>query len=456
MAQIRGLRRDQDVKGALNALGTSLRGMAYAENGSMFGANQLGELGGAIAVSGFKAANHFIPAFANLMRDVRMGKGAGEFAKLAERKAFGETIERRVWGQDFTSRIWADASTQGSILRHMDKIQTSINFAGKVVSSANFLPKLTDMMLRGIRQDALLDTIEWAGGKSVGTLRAPFSVNKLKAAGITPKNIARFQEDINHYITKDSKGNLMDFKMDEWIKNSPDNFWRWKTLIDNQSQRAMVQNTVGNRAIAVNRNAFTRLFFQFKDFSLKTMNSQAARMLTHREIDDGMAFMFSMTTNSAVYVGLANAKAWAYFGDNEGARKQYLDRALAPERIAMAGLLRGSVGTALSFGTDAYEALTGSQSFRTTVSRDPRIKQVQEPTPKDAIGNAIAQLPPVRSATDLVGAGHSAYRLAFAQKASQQDIKQLFRVMPLQNAPPMIRLSEMIADTSGLPVRTRK
>jgi hypothetical protein len=455
LSQIRGLRKDQDVKGVLNALGTSLRGMAYAENGSMFGANQLGELGGAIGVSGFKAVNHFIPAFANLMRDIRAGKGAGEFATLAERRVFGETAERRVWGQDYTSRVWADASTQGSLLKYMDKVQTSINFAGKVVSSLNFLPKLTDMMLRGIRQDALLDTVKWAGGENVGLLRDPFSVKKLKAAGVDAKNISKLKGDINQYITKDSEGNLLDFKMDDWTKNSPDTFWRWKTLIDNQSQRAMVQHTIGNRAIAVNQNAFTKLFFQFKDFSLKTMNSQAARMMTHRELDDALSLMFGMATNSAVYAGLAYGKAWAYFGDNEGARKEYLDRALSPQKLALAGILRGVVGSALSFGTDAYEALTGSQSFRTTVSRDPKIKKIQEPTPKDAFGDVIAQLPPVRSATDLVGSVGSAYKLVFAQKASQQDIKQLFRILPMQNSMPMIRLSEMLADKSGLPVKVR-
>lgn len=455
MTQIRGLRRDQDVKGFLNALGTSLRGTAYAENGSLFGANQAGELGGAIGVAGFKAVNHFIPSFAKLMRDVRLGKGAGEFAVLAERKAFGETAERLVWGQDFTSHLYADASTQGSLLKYGDKIQTSINFAGKVVSSINFLPKLTDMMLRGIRQDALLDTVEWAGGKSVGIIRNPFSIGKLKAAGVDAGNVVKFKEDISKYISKDAEGKLSQFKMDEWIKESPDTFWRWKTLIDNQSQRAMVQNTVGNRALVTNQNAFTRLMFQFKDFSLKSMNSQAARMLTHREWDDAFSLMFSMMTNTAVYAGLAHGKAWAYFGDNEGARKEYLDRALSLERLAMAGVVRSSAGTALSFGMDAYEAATGSQSFRTTVTRDPKIKKIQEPTFKDAMGNTVAQLPAVRAGTDAVEGIHSAYKLAFAQKASQQDIKQIFNTLPLKNFPPMIRLSESLADKSGLPVKSR-
>ena len=465
MSQIRGLRRDQDVKGSLNAIGTALRGMAYAENGSNFGANQLGELGGAIGISGFKAVNHFIPAFANLMRDIRAGKGAGEFAALAERRAFGETAEKLIWSQDFRSRVWADASTEGSMLRHLDKIQTSINFAGKVVSSLNFLPKLTDLMLRGIRTDALLDTVEWAGkrvvkgdtviqGKVGGLLRDPFSVKKLEAAGINAKNVGKLQEDINKYIVKDAKGTPSEFRRDAWIKESPDTYWRWLTLMDNQSQRAMVQNTVGNRAMAVSQNAFTRLFFQFKDFSLKTMNSQAARMLTHKELDGAMSLMFGMATNSAVYAMLAHGKAWAYFGDNEGARNQYLKTALSPQRLAMAGLLRGVAGTSLSFGTDAYEAATGSQSFRTSVSRDPRVKKIPEPTFKDAAGNVIAQLPSMRSATDLIGGAESAYRLSFAQKASQQDIKQLFRNLPLQNSIPMIRLSEMMAKKSRLPVKT--
>jgi hypothetical protein len=124
--------------------------------------------------------------------------------------------------------------------------------------------------------------------------------------------------------------------------------------------------------------------------------------------------------------------------------------------IGLAGFLRGSAGTALSFGLDAYEALTNSPSFRTTVSRSPKEPKITQPTPKEAIGSVIAQLPPIRSATDLVGAADSAYKLGFAQRKSQQDIKELFRILPFQNSFPMIRLSEMMAEKSGLPKKVRE
>jgi len=455
LAGVRGVRLDKDTKGTLNALATSLRGMAYAENGSFFGANQLGELGGALAVSGFKAATHFVPHLANTLRDLRSGKGAAEFAKETEFRVFGETMEKRIWGQDYTSRVWSEASTQGSMLRYMDKIQTGINYAGKVTTTANFLPKLTDMMLRGIRQDALLDTLKWADGNKVGLLRNPFSKSKLKAAGIEGDLIQKVQDDINTYVVKDAQGNLKEFLMDDWIKQSPDTFWRWKTLIDNQSQRAMTQSTLGNKALVTSQGWFAKLFFQFKDFSLKVMNSQTARMMTHRELDDCLSALLSMSTNAAVYAGLSYGKAWAYFRDNEGQRREYLKKALDPKRIALAGFVRGSIGTSGSFGMDAYEAMTGSQSFRTTVSRNPKQEKIAEPTLKDAIGSTMAQLPPVRAGADMVTGAKSAYDLAFSRNKSQQDIKNLFRNLPLQNSYPMIRLSEYLAETSGLPKKDR-
>ena len=459
ISQIRGLRREQDVEGALNALVTSIRGMSYAQNGSNFGMNQLGELGGAMAYSGLKAVSYFMPGFTKTLRDIRLGSGAGEFAQLAERRAFGENIERRVFGQDYASRVYADATVEGSKLRYLDNVQSGINLAGKFVSYANFLPKLTDLMLRGIRQDALIDTVRWANGESVGLLRRPFSTSKLKAAGIKPENISKVQADIKKYLDFENK----EFKMDEWLRESPDTYWRWKTLIDNQSQRAMVQNTVGNRAIVVNQSPYTKIFFQFKDFTLKTMNSQFMRAFTNREIDDVMSLMFSTATNAMVYSGLTVAKSYAYFGDNEGQRKQYLDRSLTFERIATAGLLRGIIGSGLSFGTDAYEALTGADTFRTSVSRMPQpiTRQPQTPTPGEALGNVIAQLPAVRSTTDLGSSAYSGYKLAgkalgFNQKASQQDIKQLFRILPWQNSIPMIRFAEMLSQESGLPKKQIK
>jgi len=183
------------------------------------------------------------------------------------------------------------------------------------------------------------------------------------------------------------------------------------------------------------------------------MNSQLARVLTHRELDDIFSLLWSMATNAKVYAALAVGRAWAYYADDEGNREKYLDQNLSLERLALAGLVRGTVGTALTFVPDALEVYTGAPTFRTTVER-----QANHPSRDfgDMAGDAVAQLPGVRAGTDLLSAGASAGRLAFTERATQRDLKSLFRLLPLQNSIPMLQAAEFMMDESGLPERPRR
>ncbi|MDT8900652.1 transglycosylase SLT domain-containing protein [Anaeroselena agilis] len=449
LLQIRGLKRDEDIRSKAHALAQTLRGQAYSQNGSNMGMNQLGELGGAIAYVGLKAALHFVPTLARELRDIRLGRGTGKWVQETEKEIFGETLEAKIWKTSWDSRLWADASTQGSKLAYLDYANAGINYASRLVSTVSGLPKLTDLMLRGIRQDTIIDSLEWAAGKRVGWFRNPFSEKKLKAAGVDQAWADKIKADLNKYVERDAKGTLKGFLQDAWIAESPDTYWRWVQVIDNQSQRALTQNTIGNRNILANSGPKSRLFFQFKDFNLRVMNSQLARVLTHREIDDWMSLMWSMATNAKVYAALTMGRAWSYYADDDGKRNQYLDRTLSLERLASAALIRSTIGGAASSLTDVYELYSGVPTFRTTVDRSTSRPGNRDFS--DMAGDAIAQLPGVRAATDIGVAAGSAGRLAFTDKATQKDLKNLFRLMPLQNSIPMLRAAEFMMDETGLP-----
>ena len=75
------------------------------------------------------------------------------------------------------------------------------------------------------------------------------------------------------------------------MNEKPETFFKWKQLVDNQGRRAIPQNTIGNKNLLKDANAFTRLAFQFKDFTLKAVNGQTMRGLTNREADDALAAM---------------------------------------------------------------------------------------------------------------------------------------------------------------------
>jgi hypothetical protein len=462
LTKIRGLRRERDVKGQYGAFVNLLKGISYAQNGSMMGANQIGELSGAIAYVGFKAVTHLIPSVDNFMRALRVGDQGALLIKEAERQVFGATLERSVWKTDWQSRQWQEASTKGDLLKYMDKVQTGVNFASRVVSSVSMLPKLTDNMLRGIRKDTMQDTFDWAAGKVVGPLRNPFSDPKMNAAGLNKVGPEEVKVAINKYAQRDSEGIVTQLNLYRWQKEDPGTYNKWKTIIDNQSLRALQQNTIGNHNLLSSANNFTKMMFQFKDFSMKVMNGQLARIMTHHEIDDVVSLMLSMATNTMVYAGLTHAKAWARFSDDEGKRQEYLEDRLSPQNLARAALLRSVLGTGLSFGQDIYEATTGSQSFRTTVDRSSQFsKRPQERSFGQMAGDFISQFPAVRAGTSIADTAYTGYKavkqtVTDRPEVSKGDLRDVFRTFPLQNWLPMVKLTETLVDESDLPNKIRK
>ncbi len=458
ISSIRGVRNASDVKGTWDAFAALFTRLSYAQNGANMGFNQLGEVGGAIGYTGGRALLHLFPSLAETVRAAKSGKLGAEAIEAAERRAFGDTLEPRIWSNasSYESRIIKEATTMGSKLRHFDKIGTGLNYASKLVSQVNMLPALTDRMIRGARADMIADSLEWAVGKKVGIIGNPFSITKLKAAGIDDTLAEAIKADLRSYTKRGSDGKLKDFDVERWMAEKPETFFKWKQLVDNQGRRAIQQNTIGNKNLLKDANAFTRLAFQFKDFTLKAVNGQTMRALTNREADDALAAMFSMATNGLVYAGLTYMRAEVYFGDDPIKKQKYLDDRLSLEKIGTAMVLRGVItGSALSFGMDGYEAATGAQSFRTTVDRTSQFGRQQEgvQSAREIAGNVIGQFPAVRAMESaLVDTPTAVYRaLSPSEQITQRDLKNLYRNLPLQNFIPAVWLSNQMIEDSGLP-----
>lgn len=458
---IRGTFSQKDPKGAWDAASRLFTNLSYAQNGANMGFNQMGEVGGAIAYSGGRALFHILPELSNYVRALRSGKDVSEAVQRAELHSFGDSLEGRIWQRSFQSRVFKEATTAGDAMRHLDTVNTGINFMSRIVSQINMLPKLTERMVRGARADAIADSLEWAAGKEFSKIRNPFSSVKLKAAGVSEELAGQIKQDLQKYFPRDAEGTMLSPRLEEWASENPETYWKWVTLIDNQGMRSITQSTIGNKNVLKDSSVFSRMFFQFKDFTLKAINGQTLRALTSREIDDGLAALFSMGTNMAVYAGLTYGRAKAYFPDDEGKRKEYLDSRLSPGQLATAAILRGVItGSFLSFANDAYEAATGSQSFRTTVDRTAQFKGKQNnpmkqdliKEPKDIVGDSLAQLPAFRAsignAYTLGKVGKNYYD---TNQVTQRDLKDLYRTLPLQNFLPAVYISSILTDESGLP-----
>lgn len=465
IASIRGIRAEGDVKTKWQAFARLFNSLSFAQNGANMVFNQFGELGGALAYTGGRAITHLVPGVSDFIRSARYGKAFSQTIKEAEMRAFGESLEAKVWSTNFESRVFKEVTTNDSILRHLDSVGTGLNVINKAVGQAylfSSLPKLTDRMIRGARTDTMIDSIEWAAGKKFSVLRNPFSTKKLKAAGVDNAMAQQIKGDINKYVSRDANGNITDFNIDKWMEESPATFWKWKFLVDNQSMRAVQQASIGNKNILKESNAFFKMMFHFRDFTLRTVNGQTMRALTNREMDDFLAAMFSMGTNMMVYAGLTQAKAYAYFPNDKGKREEYLEAQLAPERLAMAAFLRGTVtGSIAGFGWDAYEAAFGKQSLRTTVDRTSQFqgkKAYGEPRDTgDVIGNVVEQFPGMRAATSLGQVGYIGYKAVHPDlDVTKKDVKTLVRSLPLSNYLPMAYLAGQLIDESRLPDKDPK
>lgn len=458
ICQLQGFRRAEDVRSQAQALVQTLKGLSYAQNGANMGANQLGEISGSLAYIGGRAVFHLIPAVQNFITALRHGDNAAKIVKEAEAQAFGATIDNRIWSSDFSSRVWKEASTKADVLRHMDSVGTATNFLGRATSTVNLLPKLTDNMLRGARRDTIWDTIEWAEGKEFSAWRNPFSEKKLAAVGLNEEGAEALKADLKKYLQCDPQGKPLSLNLSKWQEESKDTFYKWQFLVDNQAMRAIQQHTIGNKSLLADSSSFTRMMFQFKDFSMKVMNGQLTRIMTHRELDDIKALLFSMGSNMMVYAGLTYARAQAYFPDDQGKQQAYLEKRLAWEELAKAAFFRSMVGSALSFGQDIYEAATGSQSFRTTVDRTAQFNKGQpERDLGDAVGDFITQFPAVRTAKSVAyDAPLTAYKALMEEQITKRDLRSLFKAFPLQNFLPLVYFNETLIDESGLPEKTRR
>lgn len=434
-----------------DAFSNTLRSLSYANVGGNMTFAQLGELGGSIAYGGWKVLANNIPFFGNLAKSMRLGKDGAEIV---------ENVTRRMYAEDISTRGWrTSASTDSKVYRQIfDKVSAdnpkpslggraadaanrTIKRAALITSSVNFMPKLTNAMVQSMRQAAIEDALKWASGKHVGLLRNPFSKKKLAAAGIhTQKDVDNVQKAIKKYLI-DEKGNL-----DHWMDEDPMSFAKFKKLMDNESMRGIQQQSIGNMTPFKEKH---RLWFQFKDFTMKAMNQQFMRALTSHERDDALAALYSYATNTASYYAMTVAKSYMFYPNDEQKRQEYMEKNGNLEHVLKSGFFRMSMTAPLSFAADAYEAATGNSMYRTTVDNTRNSRSADDSWGKRTT-DIMNQTPVWGMFGRLYNAGQGAYHLANGDGTSK-DIDRLIQAVPLGSYLGMSYLGSMAKEHFALP-----
>ncbi|WP_370847522.1 hypothetical protein [Dialister invisus] len=438
-----------------NLLSNMIRKHSYANVGGNMTFAQTGEIGSMVAYSGFHSLLSGIPVFGKTLARGWRHMSNGELASIAE------AAEKHLKGESITTKAWHMSSSMtnrafSQTMAHNDDgsrtlLSTVADSAYKwthreslLTSTVNQMTKLTDAMEQESRISAITDLIDWANGKTFSAFRNPVSAKKLKAAGVS--DTVSMKRDIKKYL--DVSQDQVAASMDKWMQESPDTFTLWRQLVRNQSLRSIQQQTIGNTGYLKDANWFTKLFFQFKDFTFRTINGQMMRALQSHEVDDGMALMFSMGTNAMTYYGLTVARGYAMYPNDTAKREAFFDRNLTPQRLALAGLTRASFMSILSVGTDVAEMTTGFQGFRTTVDNTYK-KPYSDMSVGGKAGKFIGQAPAAGVIDKTTYGTIGAYNLATHQ-GDTRDFDNLMRSLPLGSWWAMVGVSSLIKDNLNL------
>lgn len=438
-----------------NLLSNMIRKHSYANVGGNMTFAQTGEIGSMVAYSGFHSLLSGIPVFGKTLARGWRHMSNGELASIAEaaeKHLKGESIATKAWhmSSSMTNRAFSqtmahnDDGSRTLLSTVADSAYKWTHRESLLTSTVNQMTKLTDAMEQESRISAITDLIDWANGKTFSAFRNPVSAKKLKAAGVS--DTVSMKRDIKKYL--DVPQDQVSTSMDKWMQESPDTFTLWRQLVRNQSLRSIQQQTIGNTGYLKDANWFTKLFFQFKDFTFRTINGQMMRALQSHEVDDGMALMFSMGTNAMTYYGLTVARGYAMYPNDQAKREAFFDRNLTAQRLALAGLTRASFMSILSVGTDVAEMTTGFQGFRTTVDNTYK-KPYSDMSVGGKAGKFFGQAPAAGVIDKTTYGTIGAYNLATHQ-GDTRDFDNLMRSLPLGSWWAMVGVSSLIKDNLNL------
>ena len=365
----------------------------------------------------------------------------------------GDDIQKALLLFAEPSPLASDADRIGGALVRMSDW---IHNLGKITSTLNMLPKMTESMYRHFRTSYIADAVAYAHGfKTFSSVRNPFTKAKLKASNITPEKFDNIMENLRKYTKVDEKGNIIGNDWKAWRENDPQSYFQFYGMTQTHAERAIVSGTKqGNKNLMKANSWIYRTLLQFKDYNLRAISGQTMRALTARDLDDAIAFGMSMATNTAAFMLRAGFKgALMYAAGNATGANDYLKQQFDEGQLLRVAALRSAMASPLSFFNDAWEAGTGVPTIRTTVDRSTRAPKDQDA--KDKFGNAVAQLPAIQELLAPVTAGIGAAGFMNGEGA-QKDVRRLYNVLPIPRFIPFMTYIDSLVKNSGVPEKRPK
>lgn len=450
LALLRGMPTTEYSNTLGDAIARTLNTYAYARNSGNMVFNQLGEMSGSLGYAGFNAIFDMFPYLKKIVTDVRLGKGSEDMLQGARLATFGDEGHKFIFGNanDSSSKMYRDILGNTRTARALDKVAGVVNVSANAASKLTLFQATTERMINSAQKQMLIDVAQWVNGKEFPEHRNPFSKGKLQNVTLVDAaDIKSFRDSLKEYLVFNAEGELEDFDVKKLHRKDPKLYMKYKALVQAQVERCITMPIIGNTVMLKEKSPFWKVFFMFKDFTMRAAHSQSMRVLSNKEMDDVLATIYSMTTNLAVVTGLAALRSkYVINRDNEGRHKKYMNDYLSPDALIYTALFRSNIiGSPFSYVNDVIEATGNSPvpSIRTTTNRYNKKKNTDE-----IVGNYLTQLPAIKTGMDVM---RSSYALVKGERYTQQDLNELLQLLPLQNMIPIMRLRDEIVKESGLP-----
>lgn len=433
---LRGMRSSQDTYTEKDALLKILKNLAYAKNGMMMGVNQLEDLSSGVAHSGFGMVYSITRKSMENMMKAKVGDKNWEEIQNLSMLLEGEQVAGQLFKTGFRDNITrATIFSSGSRWNKMlcDVSDFSGNLAN-MTTAISQLGSLTDRQVRLAQAQAIVDSAQWAWGRNFSKVRNPFSKNKLKEIGLTDKaQIDNLKADIQKYLgwkgTKDS--DFTESQIALWQKEHPETFWKYRQLIHNQVSRSVLLEGQGNANRLMQNSMIASSLLMFKGFSFRANNARFARALRTRDVDDGLAFLYSLMLSSTIYSARQIVKYSTLYAMGQTEQAEYIKRNyLNPQAIAYAGFARSVYMSPVSLANDMYEIGSGTPTVRTTVDAKKR-QEVQDTG--DLVGNWVAQTPVISTVDDMTLQPYLAMQALAEGRGSKSDALRLIHAIPIPN-----------------------
>ncbi|GGX91209.1 hypothetical protein GCM10007160_18380 [Litchfieldella qijiaojingensis] len=381
---------------------------------------QVPELGVAISGLGIKTAMKGAPQLRHMIRDAKTGKIKHEVVDELEMvTGHGGDWLRSGQIQRFNDMTGAQDTFMGQGWK--DKLEFSVRRGKRGVFALSGMSTINTALQRG----TMNGIVQRFGEAALGTGKL-MNRQRLRSIGLNDAQVDAILENIRKHATfKDglSGKRVQRLNLNKWDLKAEANFTE---AMFRYSRRLVQENDIGQFRQWM-AHPVARMFLQFRSFIIGAHEKQLLHNLHMRDFQSFSTFVTTTMMATAGYTAMTYARSIGR--EDQG---EYLERRLNPEALAKATFERSSWSALMPTAIDTMVPGT----FQFSRSSGQAVSSV--------FGNPTA---------DTADSMHTALSTILTGDTleSQEDVRNVIRLLPFQNANGVAQMVNIALGETGLP-----